>query len=347
MSAPFDPDDAAAPGSGIFGLECGPDEARVQILAVPFDATTSYRRGAAWGPAAVAAASHQVELYDRHFGKPYEAGIWLEPDDGRIAAWNAEARALAEPILERGGRIDDDPQLAEDLARVDALGEALNEHVQAWSEGVLDADGLPFVLGGDHAVPYGNLAACAARYPELGVLHIDAHADLRPAYEGFRWSHASILYNALEQLDGITQVLQVGLRDLGQGELRRIRLDERLSTVFDDDWSRARMNAEPLAPLVRSAIEALPQDVYVTIDIDGLEPALCPHTGTPVPGGLSWAECILWLEELVASGRRIVGADLVEVSPGSAPDQAGESWDAVVGARLLYKLIGAALGSKA
>lgn len=343
MTTPFDPDAAAAPGSGIFGLECRPDEARVQILAVPFDATTSYRRGTAGGPQAVAAASHQVELSDRHFGQPHEVGIWLEEDDGRIANWNAEARSLAAPIVERGGRIEGDTQLQADLARVDALSEALNEHVQAWSEGVLDADGLPFVLGGDHAVPYGNLAACAARYRDLGVLHIDAHADLRPAYEGFRWSHASILYNALEQLDGITQVLQVGLRDLGQGELHRIQLDERLSTVFDDDWSRARMAGEPLAPIVRSAIEQLPKDVYVTIDIDGLEPALCPNTGTPVPGGLNWAECILWLEELAASGRRIVGADLVEVSPGASPDPDGESWDAVVGARLLYKLIGAAV----
>ena len=346
MNTPFDPDAAAVPGSGLFGLQMPPEQSRAHILAVPFDATTSYRRGAANGPAAIAAASHQVDLYDRGFGRPYEAGIWYEEDDGTIAAWNAEARALADPILAAGGWIGKDRDLNLQRRRVDEIGELLNQYVATWSERTLDAGRLPFILGGDHSVPLSNILACAKRSPGLGILHIDAHADLRPAYEGFRFSHASILHNALELGQGLGPLLQVGLRDIGEREASRIQQDEQIHAVFDDDWARARMAGVALSAQVQEHLRVLPKDVYVTIDIDGLRPDLCPNTGTPVPGGLDWAETGLWLEQLVTSGRRIVGADLVEVSPGPKPDPTGQSFDAIVGARLLYRLLGAALKSQ-
>ena len=347
MHFSFDPDAAADPDSGIYGLSATPEKARAHVLAVPFDATTSYRRGAANGPAAIAAASHQVDLFDRSFGRPYEAGIWYEDDDGTIGAWNAEASTLAGPIIAAGGRLGGAPYLADNLARVDELGDQLNQRVQAWAANTLNAGRLPFVLGGDHAVPLGNILACAERVSGMGILHIDAHADLRPAYEGFQWSHASILHNALELGSNLGPLLQVGLRDLGEHEAARIHDDEQIHCVFDDDWACARMAGEPLASRVQESLRVLPENVYITIDVDGLCPDLCPNTGTPVPGGLNWAETMLWLEQLVASGRRIIGADLVEVSPGSQPDPKGQGWDAIVGARLLYRLIGATLASQA
>ncbi len=346
MTEPFDPDAAAAPGSGLFGLESGPDESTVHVLPVPFDATTSYRRGTSLGPAAVAAASHQVDLYDRLFGRPYGAGIWLQPDDGMVAEWNDEARGLADPIIAVGGRLGPDRELQRGLQRVNELGALVNEHVATWSSERLAAGRIPIILGGDHSVPLGNMRACAYQHPGMGMLHIDAHADLRDAYEGFEWSHASILFNARRTIPGLGSLVQVGLRDLGGREAERISSDAEIHAVFDDDWARARMAGEPLANRVRAAIAALPSEVYLTVDIDGLSPDHCPHTGTPVPGGLNWPEMMLWLELLVESGRTIVGADLVEVSPGPEPDPEGTSWDAVVGARLLYRLIGAALASQ-
>lgn len=336
----FDPDAAAAPGSGVFGLPHGPDDAGVHVLPVPFHATTSYRRGAAHGPRAVLAASRQVDLFDLRFGRVWRPGIHMFPSDPQVEAWNEEATALAQALIA-------DPELAGAAARIDAIGGALNEWVRDHTHATLAAGKLPALLGGDHSTSFGAIAACAARHPGLGILHFDAHADLRDAYEGFTWSHASILFNVLERLGDVARVVQVGVRDIGEEELRLIEASQgRVVTLFDPEWARARLAGGDLAELARGALERLPEEVYVTFDVDGLEPALCPNTGTPVPGGLTWAEAMLWLEELVASGRRVVGLDLTEVSPGPAGDPEGLGWDAIVGARLLYRLVGAALATR-
>ena len=149
----------------------------------------------------------------------------------------------------------------------------------------------------------------------------------------------------LEEAPGVSHLLQIGLRDLGAQEAERIESDKRIHAIFDDDWSESRLGGQELRQLVRSAISKLPQNVYITLDIDGLDPSLCPGTGTPVPGGLQWSEAMLILTELARSGRKVVGFDLCEVSPGAAGDPEGTGWDAVVGARLLYKLCGCALFS--
>ena len=168
---------------------------------------------------------------------------------------------------------------------------------------------------------------------------------------GFTWSHASIMENVLRRLDGVSRLVQVGVRDLSEDEHDAIHASRgRIRTLFDDDWATARLGGADLRTVVRKQLAYLPREVYVSCDIDGLEPALCPNTGTPVPGGLSWSEVRLWLDELVRSGRRVVGMDLVEVNPG--PEAGGpasdseDSWDAVVGARLLYRMISAALSTR-
>ena len=337
MTAPFDPDAAARPGSGPFGLDDSAEDALLHILPVPFDATTSYRDGAACGPEAILAASHQVELSDLAFGEPHRAGIHWVPADPRVAKWNTEARRLAEPILACGGMIDGDGELERALARVNELGERLNEHVADHTARIMDAGKRPLILGGDHSVPFGAIRTAAERHPGLGLLHLDAHADLRVAYEGFRWSHASILHNLLEDDAQLGNVVQVGLRDLGSREAQRIERDPRLTAIFDHEWATARLAGRDLRAIVRDSLAQLPAEVWITFDIDGLDPALCPNTGTPVPGGLGWNEAGLWLSELAASGRTVVGADLVEVRPGEAPT-GEDAWDAIVGARLLYRL---------
>ena len=339
----FDPDAPAGPGSGLFGLSPSPDEARVHVVPVPFDATTSYRQGAAKAPVAVLAASHQVDLFDLSVGRPWEAGIWLSPSDGRVERWNDEARALARPIIDAGGRIEGERALERGLERVNAIGSEVNAWVRERTEGVLSAGKLPVILGGDHSVPFGALEAAAARHPGLGILHFDAHADLRVAYEGFTWSHASIFWNVLERLAGVERLVQVGLRDLGEAEHERIVASEgRVRALFDVDWARARFEGR-LRERVRETLALLPGEVWVSFDVDGLDPVLCPNTGTPVPGGFAWHEAMLWLEELSRCGSRVVGVDLCEVSPGPGGDPEGVGWDAAVGARLLYRLIGTAL----
>lgn len=323
----FDPGAPAAPDSGLFGLGSSAAEAAVHVLPVPFDATASYGKGAALGPAAILRASHQVDLFDPVTGRPYEAGVWMAPSDGTVEAWNAEATAAAQ----RG-----------DGGAVDATMDALNAWVGERTEESLAAGKLVATLGGDHSVPFAAIAAHAARYPGMGILHVDAHADLRDAYEGFAWSHASILHNVLTRIDGLGPIVQVGLRDLCEEEFDRIGdAGGALRALFDHEWAAARLAGRDLGALVRRTIEPLPAEVYVTFDVDGLDPALCPNTGTPVPGGLTWHEAMLWLSELVRSGRRIVGLDLCEVAGG--PEDEPDRWDAVVGARLLYRMIGFAL----
>lgn len=346
MSATFDPSAAAPEDSGIFGLPHGEDDAAVHVIPVPFDATTSYRKGTAKGPDAVFQASKQVDLFDVLTGRPYEAGIAMLTPDARIVAWNAEASELAQPIIDAGGVDDGTREFRDALARVNAIGAALNDLVEAACSRAFAAGKLVGLLGGDHSTPFGAFVAAAKRWPGLGLLHFDAHADLRVAYEGFTWSHASILHNATTRIAGIERVLQVGLRDLSEPEYDAIRTSRgRIEAVFDADWAFARAEGANLRAIVRRAIERLPQRVWVTFDVDGLDPTQCPNTGTPVPGGLSFNEAMLWLDELTKSGREIVGFDLNEVSPGDTTSDV-DSWDAVVGARLLYRLIGFGLASR-
>jgi agmatinase len=345
MGSSFDPGAAAHPAAGLFGLPSTADEAAVHVHGVPFDATTSFRRGAAGGPAAILAASHQVDLFDLRNGRPYEAGIWMAPLDERVTRWNDEARAAADPVLAAGG-VGHDAGVGEHARRVGAIQEELNAWVEARTAEVLDAGRLPVLVGGDHSVPFGAIRACAERHPGVGLLHVDAHADLRPAYEGFTWSHASILHNVTTRIEDVGRVLQVGVRDLSEEEHATISASGgRIHTVFGHEWASVRLSGCDLHDVVRTALAVLPKEVYVTLDVDGLDPALCPNTGTPVPGGLRWDEAMLWLEELARSGRRVVGLDLNEVAPAPAGEP-GAGWDEIVGARLLYRLIGFALASR-
>ncbi len=342
MTAPFDPG-APALGGGIYGLPHTPEDAGVILVPVPWEPTTSYGRGTARGPAAILHASRQVDLFDVQTGRPYEAGIALLDVDPDLVAWNAEACAAAEAVIAAGGEIGDDPALASSLARVNELSGRLNDCVAAVARSFVDRGKLVGVIGGDHASPFGSIAAHAERWPGLGVLHLDAHADLRDAYEGFTFSHASIMHNVAARLPGVARIVQIGIRDLSEDEHVLIQTSGgRISALFDADRARREMEGEPFAKIARAAVERLPRHVYLSFDIDGLDPALCPHTGTPVPGGLSFLQVASLLAYVQESGRTIVGFDLCEVAPGPG----GDEWDGNVGARLLYKMIGFALRSR-
>lgn len=339
----FDPNAAALPDSGIFGLNASLEEAAVHVLPVPFDATASYRKGAWKGPDAILRASRQVDLFDAFTGRPYEQGITMLEPDVRIATLNRNASVLADQVIAAGGAHHGDPELEEAVAQVNEISEEINTRVYEATKMILAAKKLPALVGGDHSTPFGAIRACSEAFSDFGVLHFDAHADLRVAYEGFEWSHASIMDNVERKLRGVTRLVQVGIRDFCEEESERISNSRgRIVTVYDREWSRARLAGSGLVDFVRLKLAELPHNVYVSFDIDGLDPALCPNTGTPVPGGLRWDEVNLWLEELARSGKRVVGLDLNEVNPGSAADDE-DSWDAMVGARLLYKLIGVAL----
>ena len=317
----FDPDAAAGDHSGIYGLPFKPSEAKVVIIPVPFEATTSYGGGTSRGPAAVLEASKQVDLFDHETGRPYEAGIAMLDVPKKIVAWNAKAR--------KSGR--------KKVRAVNKISEAVNEWVYEKTSALLDDGRMPVVLGGDHSVPFGAMRAYVERFPRMGILHLDAHADLRDAYEGFTFSHASIFHNVMTRLP-VAKLVQVGVRDVGTGEMRMIEQSNgRIRTFFDDELASRKEKGDTFAEIADDIVAELPDQVYLSWDIDGLDPTLCPGTGTPVPGGLSWNEAIGLLRAIRRAKKRIVGLDLCEVAPGDS------EWDANVGARLLYKMIGFAL----
>ncbi len=329
----FDPDAPGVEGQ-LFGIAADPATAAVRVIPVPFDATASSRRGTAGGPAAILEASAQVDLHDLEFGDAWEVGLAWTPLAADVAAWNDEATALVDALRDAEG-----PGQAAARERVDALGVAVHDAVAEAVAAALSAGRIPAIVGGDHSVSLGALtAACASAPGRLGVLHVDAHADLRDAYEGFRYSHASVFHGLMHSATPPATLVQVGLRDVGH---REVALADALDAIHQ--WpdqlfaARALSDAGGLAGAVDELLAPLPELVWISFDIDGLDPALCPETGTPVPGGLSWREAVFILSRLVASGRRIVGFDLVEVAPAW--------WDATVGARLLYKLTGAAVSS--
>jgi agmatinase len=326
--------------SGFLGADPDPSESALVLLSVPWEVTTSYGSGTAAAPDAIRRASHQLDLEDGAFPPGYLSGISMLIDDGSIAEMNATCRPLAAGLIAAmgAGRLPD-PAL---LERVNLAGESINRMVRLAAGEWLAAGKSVAVVGGDHSCPYGLIEALAEEGEPFGILHVDAHHDLRNAYEGFRWSHASIFYNVLARIPQVTRLVQVAIRDYSAGERAFAAGDERVTCHYSDAIFRQRAAGVPYAEICRRIIESLPDRVYISFDIDGLDPANCPSTGTPVPGGLSYEEACYLIEELVGSGREVIGFDLCEVTP----DPSGGEWDANVGARILYKLCNGLLASR-
>ncbi len=325
----FDPD-AAATSATIFGLPHGEQDARVHLLGVPFEATCSYNRGTAGGPKAILRGSHQVDLHDPQFGAVWQAGIWMHPGLAELAQLNARASAPARNVIDAGGPRT--PALRADARRVDALARRRSQIVEQWTAARLGSH-IPGIVGGDHSAALGAIRA-AAREHALTVLHLDAHHDLRVAYEGFVESHASIFDNVLRECPRVERVVQLGVRDYSAAERVRANEDPRVSAHDWTAWNTQRFSGTSFAQLIGHALDELSGRVWISFDIDALEPSLCPGTGTPVPGGFTFDEAAFVLERFAATGKQCCGFDLCEVGPGT--------WDGNVGARILYKLCGLA-----
>ncbi|MBI3300110.1 MAG: arginase family protein [Elusimicrobia bacterium] len=338
----FDPDGPAG-GDGVFGLPHGEADAALVLLPVPWEATTSYGGGTSRGPAAILAASAQIDLFDPQVGDPWRPGIHMLAESPRVRAWNNKAKAAAQKVIRAGGEANT-PALRKALAEANQLGGELNGWVRSECARLMAAGKVVGVVGGDHSVPYGAFQAAAERHGSFGLLHFDAHSDTREAYEGFLWSHASIMRNALRDIPQISKIVQVGIRDFCREEDDYVRgLGPRARMFTARELSSRRFAGKPFGEAAAEAVAALPEKVWVTFDIDGLDPKLCPGTGTPVPGGLEFDEADHILGLLARSGRTILGFDLVEVSPSPGGK---DEWDANVGMRLLYRLAAWTLRSR-
>lgn len=335
--ASFDPSQPGLIDEGMFGLPFTAEESEIVVVAVPWEVTVSYGAGASAGPAAILEASYQIDLLHQDFPELWKLGIHLDEGPAHWLPTSTQMKEEAQQIiaaLENGENPAEDADLSKVLNTINQacakLNAELKERVLNWME-----QGKKVVLlGGDHSTPMGYYQALATVHDEFGILHFDAHMDLRKAYEGFTYSHASIMYNAI-QLPQISKLVQVGIRDFSETELSVIRGTDKVRVFTDSDLKKAQFEGMTWQQQVDQIIAALPPKVAVSFDIDALYQWYCPNTGTPVPGGLSYEQAVYMLNRLAASDKEIIGVDLVEVAPGDSDD-----WDGNVGARLLFHLCG-------
>lgn len=331
----FDPNDIGDRNANIFGLPFTADEAEVVVIPVPWEVTVSYSAGTAKGPQAVFDASFQVDLYDPEVENAWQAGIAMEDIPQELKRKSGLLRKKAEKyisLLEKGKNPETDKTMKAILSEINAACSEMNRWVKAQSLSLLNKNKIVALLGGDHSTPLGLMQALAEKNNSFAILQIDAHADLRDTYEGFEFSHASIMFNAVK-IPQVSKLVQVGIRDYCEAEVNvEKNSNGRIRTFYDRDIKQALYKGKTWAETCDEIIRELPEKVYLSFDIDGLDPKLCPNTGTPVAGGFDAEQVLFLIGQVVRSGKKIIAFDINEVAPGS------DEWDANVGARMLYRI---------
>lgn len=268
---------------------CDPTTAKVAIIPAPLEYSVCYMKGTAEGPQAILNASSQMELYDEELDcNPIEVGVYTYP----VLNYQGKDHATA-------------LQLTGNAVR------AALEHGQ-----------IPLTLGGEHSLSAPVIAAVHEKYPDLTVVHIDAHGDLRDTYEGTPLSHASIERRVVDM--GIP-LLEIGIRSFSPEEAAFLKTNPNVAIV----WAYQIANGSAIIPW-----ERLSKHTYVTIDLDAIDPSEMPAVGTPEPGGLSWYQ-ILNLFKEICQRTTIVGMDVVELCP-----MPGQTRADFLAAKLVYKMIG-------
>jgi agmatinase len=332
----FDSNIASNPKNTIFGLPFTEEDARLIILPVPWEVTVSYGSGTSRCGEHIFNASMQVDLFDLESGNAWRQGIYMRHPDRKILMKSDYLRKEAElyiNYISKGELLEKNSFMCKSLKEINEGSVNLNKWVYEQTVNLLNQDKLVVLLGGDHSVPLGYLKAIAEKYGDFGVLQIDAHCDLRKTYENFDYSHASVMYNALADIPQITKLIQLGVRDYSEEEWNYIcNCNRRILTYFDKEIKERLYEGQTWQFLVEEIVQQLPSCVYISFDVDGLDPKLCPHTGTPVHGGFEVEQIVYLIKKIMESGRRFIGFDLVEIAIGES------SVDANVGARILWKL---------
>ncbi len=333
----FDPSQPGLADATIFGLPFSADDSEIIVIPVPWEVTVSYGAGASKGPEAVLESSYQVDLNHQDFPELWKLGIYLDQYPPKLKRKSKKFKKLAQPIiecLEEGGDVGKNPELRENLNKINDACANMVDSVKEQTINWLNKGKKVVLLGGDHSTPLGYYQALASKYDNFGILHLDAHMDLRIAYEGFTFSHASVMYNAL-QIPEISKIVQVGIRDFCEQEVEVVNDSKgRVLVNTDSDLKAESFEGKTWAQQCDAIIESLPQKVCISFDIDGMYPWYCPNTGTPVPGGFSFEQATYLFNKLAESGKEIIGFDLVEVAPGK------DDWDGNVGARMLFHMCG-------
>ena len=324
------------PNNNLFGLPTDEQNARLVIVPVPWEVTVSYSAGTARAADNILKASLQVDLYDADYHDCWRQGFFMRDVDKKILLKSDYLRKEAELYIDyisNGDEVEKNNFMCRSLREINEGSIFLNNWVHAQCRELLAKGKLVGILGGDHSTPFGYIKALAEQHAEFGILQIDAHCDLRKQYEGFNYSHASIMYNVLEELPCVKKLVQVGVRDFCDEEADYIRnSNNRVQCFFDRDLKNRLYDGESWRNIVEDIVASLPQKVYISFDIDGLDPKHCPNTGTPVFGGLEADQVFYLFRKVPESGRKIVVIEINEVWVGD------NYLDAKEGARVLYKL---------
>jgi len=333
----FDPSQPGLADASVFGLPFTAAESDIVIVPVPWEVTVSYGAGASEGPDAILDASFQVDLQHQEFPELWKLGIYMDEAPKHWEENSKKYKSLAQPVieaLENGEDIATFPALQADLDKINKVCKDLKNEVKDRVLHWMKQGKKVALLGGDHSTPLGYYEALASQHENFGILHLDAHMDLRIAYEGFTYSHASIMYNAL-QIPQISKIVQVGIRDFCEQEVEVAKnAGNRVLVHTDMDLKAETFEGKTWLQQCDDIIASLPEKVCISFDIDGMYPWYCPNTGTPVPGGFSFEQAAYLLSRLADTNKEIIGFDLVEVAPGE------DDWDGNVGARMLFHMCG-------
>jgi agmatinase len=326
----FDPNSVGDVNAGMFGLPFTLSESETVLIPVPWEVTVSYGGGTADGPEQIFEASFQVDLYDPIVKDAWKLGIAMDDINEELREKSQIYRPVAEIIIDRQSN-------GEPIAEIDEIKDVnkvcleMNDWVKKRALHFLKQNKTVGLIGGDHSTPLGMMQALSEHVGEFAILQIDAHADLRVAYEGFEFSHASIMYNALK-INNVKKLVQVGIRDYCQAEVDIINNSNgRVKTFFDRDIKQQHYQGKSWDAICKEIVAELPQNIYLSFDIDGLDPKLCPGTGTPVAGGFETDQVLYLLEQVVAAGKTFIAFDLNEVG-------GEDEWNANVASRLLYRI---------
>jgi agmatinase len=332
----FNPNGIGLKNDHIFGLDTNYEDADFVIVPVPWEVTVSYRSGTASAPKNILDTSSQIDLFHEDFPKLWQQGIYMLPIDGNVLAKNQELSKISRKVINdlESGVVESDPAILKSVSVVNRGCDWCVNYVKEVVLKCLKDQKIVGVLGGEHGVSEGAIKAFSNIYDSFGVLQFDAHMDLRKDYEGFTHSHASVMRNIID-LPQISNLVQVGVRDFCEDEFNYANKHQKITTFTDTQLKKILFEGQSWQSLCDKIIESLPEKIYITLDIDVLNPALCPSTGTPVPGGLQYEQLFYLISKTKKTKKQIIGFDLVEVA--GAPD----TINTIVGARALYGLLGA------
>ena len=330
------------------------ESADLVLIPVPWSATASYKGGTEKAPELIRRCSHELDFFKPEFSGSYNHKIHFLALDPWVEKLNQEARQALKNLESK-----DKAQRAKLLQQVNQASQKLLDWLHEKSLGLLKEAKIPALVGGDHCVSEGLISVIGEQSRgDYGLLHLDAHADLRFCYQGLKHSHASIMNNVLKLKQAPKKLVQVGVRDFCEEENQLIQSDKRI-TCYQDEWLyNQQFQGKTWASLCKEIISQLPEQIYISLDVDVLSWEYAPGTGTPVPGGLSFNQLLYLLSETKRQSKKLLAFDVVESSPGaSSPGESspGESdsqssseladWNGNVSARLIYHLSGLALNS--